>query len=321
MNDASISRDAVNAVFAATRSLPAVQSRSRDIMGGSGTITLVGGSEHLLDKLWNSADELENLWSRFSPDSDISRVNWAEGEPVAVHPKTVQLINAMREGYDLTGGAFDPTLLPDVLATGYSTSQVDPSRVTTLPASATSPGRLRDIVIAENMVTPPRGTTLDAGGIGKGLASDILAQEALGLGVAGVMVELGGDICVAGSAPDGHSWHLGIENPWDTEQHLQIVSLLRGGIVTSSQVKRRFGSGNNSSHHLIDPVTHRSALTEVQTVTVIAATAARAEVLTKRGFIGDSAEYLSWLPTVGAAGFLVLADSTTMETTNWGDYR
>lgn len=321
MTDARISRDAVHAVFAATHSLPTVRSQVHDIMGGTGTITLVGGSDELLSKLWLCARECEQRWSRFIPTSDISRLNWSEGTPVEVHPETVRLIAAMHEGHLITAGAYDPTLLPDVLAAGYAASQVDSSRVTTLPDSARAPGRLAAVTIQNNTVTLPLGTTLDPGGIGKGFTADLLAQKALESGAVGVMVELGGDISVAGQAPDGHAWHLGVENPFDDETHVQVVSLLRGGVVTSSQLKRRFGSGEKVTHHLVNPDTHLSAETLVQTVTVIAATAARAEVLAKRGFVEAPADYLAWLPTVGAAGFIVMADQSTAESANWGDYR
>lgn len=321
MTDASISRDAVRAVFDNTQTLPGVHTRTDQLMGGYGTIIVVGGSPSMLDDLWAFARHLEALWSRFISDSDVSRLNWAEGESVEVDALTVQLIEAMREGYAITAGSYDPTLLPDVLAAGYHASQLDPSRVTTLPATAHSPGNLGAVRIEGTTVTMPVGTTLDAGGIGKGLAADLVVHRALAAGAWGAMAEFCGDIAVAGQAPDGHGWHLGLENPFTPDDHLEVVSLARGGIVTSSQRKRRFGDGGTETHHLVDPTTHRSAETTVQTVTVIAGSAARAEALTKRGFVEDAELYLQWLPSVGAAGLIVLADQSTRESSNWGDYR
>lgn len=321
MTDASISRDAVRAVFDSTQTLPGVQTRSDQVMGGSGTIIVVGGSPAQLEDLWAFAHQLEALWSRFISDSDVSRLNWAEGDSVEVDALTVHLIDAMREGYAITAGSYDPTLLPDVLAAGYRASQVDPARVTTLPPTADSPGNLGAVRIEGTTVTMPLGTTLDAGGIGKGLAADFVVQRALEAGAWGAMAEFGGDIAVDGQAPDGQGWHLGLENPFNADEHLEVVSLARGGIVTSSQRKRRFGAGDAATHHLVDPTTRLSAETTVQTVTVIAGSAARAEALTKRGFVEDPDHYLQWLPSVGAAGLIVLADQSTRESSNWGDYR
>ena len=286
-------------------------------MGGHGTIAVVGASMDVLDSAFDLADRCETLWSRFLPGSDITRLNWAEGEAVEVDPLTVRLIEAMREGAELTRGAFDPTLLPDVLAAGYVASVVAPDLVTTLPASAVSPGQLGRVSIDGTQVRMPRGTTLDSGGIGKGLAADVVCEFALAQGAWGVMAEFGGDIVVAGEAPDGVAWLLGIENPFDTKEHLSTVRLARGAIVTSSQRKRRFEGGR---HHLIDPGTGVSALTAIETVTVISATGARAEALTKPGFLWSPSDYLAWLPEVGAAGLLVDATGTEHTSSNWGRY-
>jgi thiamine biosynthesis lipoprotein len=91
--------------------------------------------------------------------------------------------------------------------------------------------------------------------------------------------------------------------------------------VTSSQRKRRFGAEGNETHHLIDPATHASAKTNVQTVTVIAATGARAEALTKPGFLQDTTHYLQWLPTVGAAGMVIDDTGAESVSENWMRYQ
>ena len=46
------------------------------------------------------------------------------------------------------------------------------------------------------------GSRLDLGGIGKGRAADLLALELLDRGATGVLVDLGGDLRVAGEAPE-----------------------------------------------------------------------------------------------------------------------
>ncbi|WP_280803244.1 FAD:protein FMN transferase [Aurantimicrobium minutum] len=316
----NISHDALRAVFTETHSAPGVLSRRHKIMGGHGTITLVGGSEQLLTDCWALAEMCEELWSRFLPDSDISRINWSEGAPVQIAPLTRQLIAAMIAGHALSEGTYDPTLLPLVIKAGYTSSATDASRVTTLPASAQAPGHLEAISFSDTEVVVPRGTTLDPGGMGKGVAADVIAQHAMDHGAFGVMVELGGDIVLHGHAPDGVAWRLGVEDPFDSGTHLDVVRIQRGAIVTSSQLKRRFGSPEAPTHHLINPATEISADSPVQTVTVIASSGARAEALTKAGFQRSPRLYLDWLPTVGAAGFIVMADGSHLTSTNWSTF-
>ncbi len=57
-------------------------------------------------------DRYEQCWSRFLPDSDISRLNNAQGRPVEVDPSTITLVAAMVEGWQRTDGRFDPSVLP-----------------------------------------------------------------------------------------------------------------------------------------------------------------------------------------------------------------
>lgn len=312
----SISRDAVAAVFSGTPTRPETHTRRFALMGGSATITLVGGTPHLLDRLVALADRCEALWSRFLPTSDIMRLNWSQGRETTVDPLTIRLIREMANGAELTAGDFDPTLLPDLLALGYTASVVAPELTTSLPADARAPGRLDDIELGETTITLPRGTTLDAGGIGKGLTADLVTGLGMAEGAWGVMAEISGDVVVAGEAPGGGAWRVGVEDPFGAPEHRAIMRLNRGALVTSSQRKRRFGD----QHHLIDPVTHRSADTGIQTVSVIALTGARAETLTKPGFLRAPADYLGWLPTVGAAGLLIDDTGAALASENWNRY-
>lgn len=289
-------------------------------MGIEATITLVGANEQLLNQCFALAHRCDELWSRFRADSELTKLNWASGSETIVGPLTLELIARMKEGVELTRGDFDPTLLPDVVAAGYDRSLVNPERVTILPPDAQSPGDPTAIILTDTTVRLPMGTTLDSGGIGKGLAADLVVAHAREQGAWGALAEFAGDIAVWGEAPDGPAWRLGVENPFEANEHLAVVRLAAGGVVTSSQRKRRFGAGPVETHHLIDPRTHESINTEVQTVTVVAATAARAEVLSKPGFLRDPEDYLKWLPSTGSAALLVMADGSTRTSANWGVY-
>jgi len=318
-------RQAVGAVFSATSTLPATKTLSLAAMGGHAHITLVGASAELLEACGHLLARCETLWSRFLPESDISRLNLSEGRPTSVDPLTLELVRAMQAGHAATDGDFDPTLLPSLVAAGYAHSRVDAAKVTVLPASAVSPGSVTGIRVHEDVLgmpefVLPRGTTLDAGGIGKGLAADLICRFALLEGAWGVMAEVGGDLVVAGDAPDGLAWRIGVEDPFDANAHLAVVRLAAGAIATSSVRRRRWSTPDGERHHLLDPSTGENSSTSVQTVTVIAATGARAEALTKPGFIRDPAEFLAWLPAQGAAGLIVDATGGIRTSENWNLY-
>ena len=316
----AIARDAVRAAFAGAGSRPAVLERRARLMGGTGAIVLVGGTDELLDECFALADRCEALWSRFLPDSDISRLNWANGRPIPVDPLTTRLLISMRKGADLTSGDFNPTVLPDLIEAGYAASTVEPSRVTTLAEGARTASRL-ELTVTDDAASVPRGTALDPGGIGKGLAADIVVEFALAQGAWGALAEFGGDVVADGEAPTTDGWTVAVENAGDDTEAPFTMRLARGAIVTSSQVRRRWTLGDRTRHHLIDPRTGGSAATRVQTATVIAATGARAEVLAKSAFLREPADYLNWLPTVGAAALLLCDGGELIESENWGTYR
>ena len=295
-------------------------SHTFGVMGTTASITLVGGSSGMVAELVAEAHAMEQRWSRFLPDSEVSRVNWAEGEPVEVSPDTAVLVQGMRAAHAVTRGVYDPTILPTLVRAGYAASRTDPSRTTTLPESARWPGNIDGAIVSGNTVTLPRGTTIDPGGMGKGFAADLLVSAALEAGALGALVELGGDLRIAGESPNGHQWRIGIENPFVPSEHIKIVNLVDGAVATSSRLKKTWTQDGEIRHHLMDSQSGRSLETDIVTVSVIAATATRAEVLTKPGFVWPVDDYLEWLPTVGAAGIVIDSTGLCTESDNWSDY-
>jgi thiamine biosynthesis lipoprotein len=150
-------------------------------------------------------EELERRWSRFRPDSEISRLNALAGSPMAVSPETLGLIGRALEGARVTGGRYDPTVLGDLLRAGYDRSFEEVGAAGA--AGGGSPlgrGWARVVVdAAGSSVTLPAGVGLDPGGIGKGYAADLVVEELRAAGAAGVCVNLGGDLRAEGRAPGG----------------------------------------------------------------------------------------------------------------------
>lgn len=295
-----------------------VNSREFRVMGSNASVSVVGGKPGLVDDAIGLANELEGLWTRFSRDSDISAINWAEGEPVEVDSRSVTLIEAMKVANLATAGAFDPTLLPHLLSEGYTHSIVDPSRFTELPESARAPGNLQAVQCEGTTVTAPRGTTLDPGGIGKGLAADLIAEFLKAKGALGSMVELGGDVRVEGYSPRGRGWRLAVDHPLEPGARVSVVEIDSGGVATSSQLKRRFQRGDGSvTHHLIDDETGLSVESSALAVTVVAPTAWQAEVMAKVGFSKKPAEFLAFVRRQSMKAGVFTSDNQWIRSSDW----
>jgi FAD:protein FMN transferase len=275
-------------------------------MGSDAHVLVVGGPVSLLDDARALVEDLEARWSRFRPTSEVSRVNRGAGRPVEVSGPTLSLVERALEGARITDGLFDPTVLGPLIRAGYDRS----FELMNQPRHASRPSRLRlgyeHILVdrARSTVTLPRGVGFDPGGIGKGHAADLLVRELLDRGAAGACVNLGGDLRVAGWAPNGESWLVEIENPLRPGAR-SLVAVRDGAVATSTRVLRSWGPPEDRRHHLIDPATERPALSGLASATVIAAQGWQAEVVAKAAFLAGVSEGLFVLASTGTEGVLV----------------
>lgn len=307
-------------------------------MGSSAHVLLVGpdpswpgeqGTEALLDRAQASIADLERRWSRFRPDSELSRLNASPGVAVMVSHDTFDLIRLAVDAWRLTGGRYDPTVLDALVRAGYDRTfdEVrERSRATLLfdrgatlvlteDADHSSPG-CAGIELDEGLaaVTLPHGATIDLGGVGKGRAADVVALELQAAGALGACVNLGGDARVVGEGPDGQGWVVGIEHPLEPDSDVTAVALADGAVATSARTNRHWSTPDGERHHLIDPATGRPADTGLASVTVVAAEAAWAEILSKAAFVAGSARGAALIAGSSAAGMLVHDDGSVVRT-------
>ncbi len=226
-----------------------VQTGSWRAMGCAVDVVIVDGSPDLLYLARTSIDHLEQRWSRFLPESDISRLNHAAGSTVPIDPATVVLLRAMVDGWRATQGAFDPTLLAPLVGLGYAASWHDPSVVTSLPADALVRGDLERLSLDPqlNLAAVPAGSCLDPGGIGKGLAADMVVGYLIAAGARGASVSIGGDVAVRGAAPQDGGWLVGVADPMDLDIESAQLAIVLGGVATSGTLRRCWRADDGTS--------------------------------------------------------------------------
>ena len=125
-------------------------------MGSDAHVVVVGGSDELLERARARIDELERRWSRFLPDSEISRLNHCAGTELSVSDDTVELISRAIEAWRFTRSTFDPTVLGAVLRAGYTRS-FDELDAATCAGTSDLVLACSDIEIDGNCVRLPRG--------------------------------------------------------------------------------------------------------------------------------------------------------------------
>lgn len=219
--------------------------------------------------------------SRFTPRSELSRVNQAAGRTVPASQLLLDVVGAALEAADATDGLFDPTLLTRLRALGYDRDFAAlPVRREATELEAFHGGAWRRIELDRRAGTIrlPAGAELDLGGIAKGMAVDAAVASLRELGLAIGAVNAGGDLAVFGDAT-GSGWPVSIDGIDRT------VWLTHGALATSSVERRRWRIGDEERHHLLDPRTGFPTDSGVLSATVAATTCRAAEVAAKTAVI------------------------------------
>ena len=275
---------------------------------GTTAHVIVHGDEALLDLAVAEVERLEAAWSRFRPTSEISRLNDRAGEWVDVSPDTLLLVERAILASVVTEGRYDPTVLGDVIRAGYDRDfalVATRSGGSPLPTSALRRGVDQiSVDAARGAVRLPAGTGFDPGGIGKGLAADLVAARLDAEGVAGALVNLGGDLRAIGFGPDGDDWTVDLD-PVASGLPLATISLERGAVATSTTLRRRWELDDEERHHLIDPTTGRPAAGDLVSVSVLAAHGWQAEVLAKAALVAGLEAGTALVERLGADALLV----------------
>ncbi len=284
---------------------------------GSDCHLIVVGDPELLTVARARLEEFEAQWSRFRSGSELCALNAAAGSWVRLSPPTLGLVSLAVRAWEVTGGLFDPTVLPALESAGYARSfgapQAD-SPVDSVPMP--TPG-CAGIEFRRDMVRLPRGVRIDLGGIGKGYAADLIVAELIAAGAAGVSANLGGDLRVSGIAPGAQSWVVAVADEQAPETDLVHVALAEGAVATSTRLRRRWQQHGRDRHHLIDPRTGTSTTNDVDSVTVIAGETYWAEVLAKAALIAGAAAGAALLEKWGVAGLIVTEDGARHPVGPW----
>jgi FAD:protein FMN transferase len=264
--------------------------------------------------------DLEARWSRFRPDSEISRLNAAHGAAQLVSPSTYALIERAVAAWRMTGGRFDPTVLPALLQLGYDRSHEDLAApppagwravdVAPVPRCPAPGGRAVGLVPAIGAVRLAPGTALDPGAIGRGFAADLVAAELMGAGADGVLVNVDGDVRVSGRGPADGAWLVAIEDARRPGHELARLALADGAVATSSARRRCWGRAGQAVHHVVDPRTGRPVDGGLASVTVLAGDAWMAEALSTAALVEGADTAAAFLAERHATALLVHVDGT-----------
>lgn len=214
-------------------------------------------------------EELEGLWSVTDEVSEIYALNHSGGQPVSVSDDTAAVVSFALEMAEETAGALEPTIYPVLAAWGFTT---DEHRV---PSQEEIDGLLasvdyRRVSVNGNTIQMEPGMMLDLGAVGKGYASDKVEELLRAEGVTSALLDLGGNIVMIGSRPDGSDWRLGLQSPFENDT-VGVLTASDCAVVTSGNYENFFTADNGTIYgHIIDPAAGCPVNNDLASVTIVA---------------------------------------------------
>ncbi len=252
-------------------------------------------------------------FSRFLPDSELSRLNRDPRAVVPASPLMCALAGAIRSAGELTDGLVDGTLLDQIERAGYAedlrdslpivrTLALAPSRQAATGGRARAWARI-EVDRRAGTVTRPAGVGLDGGGLLKGMLADALAatlaeHESLA-------IDCAGDLAIGGARSRLRT--VEVASPFDGRA-IHSFQVHSGGVATSGIGRRSWlDERGRPAHHLLDPSTGRPAFTGLVQATALAPSALEAEVYAKAALLSGPRRAARWLPH---GGVIVLEDGS-----------
>jgi thiamine biosynthesis lipoprotein len=283
-------------------------------------VTEPGIADNAMGLLRHELEAIDRACSRFRSESELWNLSRAQGRPVAVSPLLFEAISVACDVAHRTGGAVDPTVGRAVEALGYDRdyAQVPPTGdpLDELPRRA--PGWWRIECDPRNRtVRVPVDVLVDLGASAKALVADRAATRIAEMLGGGVLVNVGGDVAVAGAPPDG-GWAIGIAPDSSAPRHAvaHVVAINSGGLASSSTTVRAWRRGKRQLHHIVDPRTGDVARRYWKLVSATGASCVDANAATTAAIVwGPDAP--GRLEAMGQAARLVRDDGTITRVCGW----
>lgn len=241
-------------------------ARAWPVMGTMLTITVWGSdSVAMLGAVHDARDSVrlvDSLMSTWRAESEISRVNAAAGgAAVRVSPQTMRVLVQARRWWQLSRGAFDPTVGPLVRAWGFhgTRGRIPPRRELDSLRALVGYGEVALDTTVLTVRLPRAGMQLDLGGIAKGFALDLARAALQGATISGGTVDLGGNVLAFGRPPGDGRWQVAVVDPRRRDRALGVLAIDSGAVATSGDYERYYVIRGRRYAHIIDPRTGRPA--------------------------------------------------------------
>lgn len=269
------------------RSMSDPISSSRMLLGTTCVITIFdmkdpSAAERVLNESFALIDDLEKRVSVHMPDSEISVLN--RERSARLSPDSLLILDKALAVARDSEGRFDPTVgrLVSLWDIGGEKPRVPmQSEIDSVLPGIDYKGLMREENgEGDNVTIRNPESRIDLGGIAKGHAADLVSEHLKSSGVGSAIINLGGNVQLVGSKPDGSKWKIGIQKPDDSRgEFMGILKTSETAVVTSGIYERFFLWEGTRYHHILDTADGYPVDNGLQSLTVICGSGTEADGL------------------------------------------
>lgn len=272
-----------------------------------------------VDSTLKAIDQSLSLWVE---GSTVNAFNNAATEFTSDDSHFRIMVARSEQLWNETEGAFDPTVLPLVVAWGLGKEgrkALDTLAVDSIRRFVGMDRLTMDEDWRERPVFPPVLTyrksypevKFDPNGIAQGYTVDVLAQLLEAEGIADYMVEVGGEVRTRGLNDRGAPWNIQIDEPVEGQEHVEqvLLPLADRSLATSGNYRKFIEVEGKRYGHTIDPRTGRPAMNTLLSASIITDDCATADALATAMLVLGSEEAQLWLRrNIGVQAYFIMDD-------------
>ena len=261
-------------------------SQSLPAMGTVVALSVLDRSEdrgaEALAAAFAEMDRVIDLLNRFDDSSALGVLN-SESRLHDAPNELLLVLHQARALHRRSGGAFDITVAPVIDAfrrhrDGGLPGLPDEAVLRAANERVDAAG----VLVAGQRVRLRDGVEVTLDGIAKGYIVDRIAALLTGSGVAGYLVNGGGDIRAGGTRDGTCPWRVGVRDPDSPDEELDVLSLGAGAVATSGSYEIYFDR-ERTRHHIVS--SNGASPSECRSVTVRAPSTMLADALATAAFV------------------------------------
>jgi len=222
--------------------------------------------EFLLEKIIALIENFDKTYSRFRPDSLITKMATKRGKYLL--PKNAEkMFTLYKDLYELTNYSFTPLIGQVLVDAGYDAAY------SLLPKKLYHPPKWEEVIdYSYPYLMMKKPAILDFGAAGKGYLIDLVSEVLQKEGLDYFCVDAGGDMYFYNKKND--KLRVGLEHPDNKSQVIGVAAIHNQAICASAGNRRRW----REFHHIMDPHTLTSTH-KVKATWVIAETTLLADAI------------------------------------------